>query len=58
MGGEGTIIGTLVGTLIIGVIQNGLIIVGIDPFWQFVAVGVIIILAVLIDQAKERVLSR
>lgn len=53
MGGEGTLIGTLVGTLIIAVIQNGLIILGIDPFYQYVAVGVIIIFAVLIDQLKK-----
>ncbi|GAP13374.1 monosaccharide ABC transporter membrane protein, CUT2 family [Longilinea arvoryzae] len=54
MGGEGTLVGTLVGTLIIAVIQNGLIILGIDPFYQYVAVGVIIIFAVLIDQLKKQ----
>lgn len=57
MGGEGTMIGALVGSLIVAVIQNGLIIIGVDPFWQYVAVGVIIIMAVLIDQAKAKVLS-
>ena len=54
-GGEGTIIGTVIGALIIAVIQNGLVILAINPFWQFVAVGVVIILAVLVDQAKARV---
>ncbi len=56
-GGEGTIVGTLIGALIIAVIQNGLVILGINPFWQFVAIGVVIILTVLIDQAKARVLK-
>ncbi len=56
-GGEGTIIGTLIGALIIAIIQNGLVIIAIDPFWQFVAVGTVIILAVLIDQAKARVVE-
>lgn len=56
-GGAGTIIGTLIGSLIIAVIQNGLVILAINPFWQFVAVGVVIILAVLIDQAKARVID-
>jgi ribose transport system permease protein len=56
-GGEGTMIGTLIGALIISVIQNGLVILGISPFWQFVAVGVVIILAVLVDQARARVLD-
>ena len=54
-GGAGTIFGTVIGALIIGVIQNGLVILAINPFWQFVAVGVVIILAVLVDQAKARV---
>jgi ribose transport system permease protein len=54
MGGAGTIIGTFIGALIIAVIQNGMVILGIDPFWQYVAVGVVIIVAVLVDQAKSR----
>jgi ribose/xylose/arabinose/galactoside ABC-type transport system permease subunit len=54
-GGAGTIFGTVIGALIIGVLQNGLVILAINPFWQFVAVGVVIILAVLVDQAKARV---
>ncbi len=56
-GGEGTISGTVIGALIIAVIQNGLVILAINPFWQFVAVGVVIIIAVLVDQAKARVVT-
>ena len=56
-GGEGTIIGTLIGTLIIAVITNGFIILGVNAFWQFVAVGIVIILAVLVDQAKSRLID-
>lgn len=55
LGGEGRIMGTLVGAMIIAVIQNGLVLLGIDPFWQYAAVGVVIILAVLADQAKYRI---
>jgi ribose transport system permease protein len=54
-GGEGTIIGTLIGALIIAIIQNGLVIIAVDPYWQYVAVGAVIILAVLVDQARRRV---
>ena len=57
-GGEGTILGTVIGALIIAVIQNGLIFLGIDPFWQFIAVGAVIILAVLVDQAKKQLIER
>lgn len=54
-GGAGTIVGTLIGALMIEIIQNGLVIMAVAPFWQFIAVGAIIILAVLIDQAKGRI---
>ena len=53
-GGEGTILGTVIGALIIAIIQNGLIFLGINPFWQFIAVGAVIILAVLVDQTKKQ----
>jgi ribose transport system permease protein len=54
-GGAGTIAGTVIGGLIIAVIQNGLVILAINPFWQYISVGVVIILAVLVDQAKARI---
>lgn len=56
-GGEGTIIGTLIGSLIISVITNGFVILGINAFWQYIAVGIVIILTVLVDQAKARLLD-
>lgn len=49
-GGEGTIVGTIVGALIIATIQFGLVILGVLPFWQYVAVGLVVILAVIVDQ--------
>jgi predicted ABC-type sugar transport system permease subunit len=49
-GGEGTIVGTIVGSLIIATIQFGLVILGVVPFWQYVAVGVVVIVAVIVDQ--------
>ena len=52
-GGSGTIIGTVIGALIIAVIQYGLVFINVEPFWQFVAVGVVIIVSVLIDQTQR-----
>jgi ribose/xylose/arabinose/galactoside ABC-type transport system permease subunit len=56
-GGEGTILGTLIGALIIAVIQNGFVILGVNGFWQYVAIGSVIILAVLVDQARARLIK-
>jgi len=49
-GGEGTIVGTIIGALIIGTIQYGLVLLGVSPFWQYVAIGFVVILAVVMDQ--------
>ena len=53
-GGSGTVIGTVIGALIIAVIQYGLVFINVEPFWQFVAVGVVIIVSVLVDQSQSR----
>jgi ribose transport system permease protein len=52
-GGSGTIVGTIIGALIVAVIQYGLVFVNVEPFWQFVAVGVVIIISVLVDQMQK-----
>ena len=51
-GGKGSILGTMVGALIMGVLQNGLNLLGVPSFWQQVAIGVVLILAVYIDQLQ------
>ncbi|TPW30263.1 ABC transporter permease [Pararhizobium mangrovi] len=53
-GGQGTIIGTVIGSLIIAVIQFGLVFSGLPPYWQFIAVGLVIIVAVVVDQSRDR----
>lgn len=57
-GGVGTMIGTMVGVFIPAVLAGGFVILGLEPFWQQVAVGVILILAVYIDQAKRSARQR
>jgi ribose transport system permease protein len=52
-GGVGNIVGTLAGVLIIITIQNGLVLLNVQAFWQQIVVGAIIALAVLIDQAAK-----
>lgn len=57
-GGEGKISGTVIGALIIGVLQTGLVILAVDALWQFIVVGIIIIIAVLVNQAQEKIEAR
>jgi ribose transport system permease protein len=53
-GGRGTISGTILGLLIIGVLNNGLVLLNVDTFWQQVARGTLLIIAVSFDQLRER----
>ena len=49
-GGEGRVTGTLIGVLILGFLSNGLNLVGVEPFWQYIAEGVVLIFAVALDR--------
>jgi len=53
-GGVGTIIGSVIGIMIPVVLQNGFVVLGIQPFWQQVAVGVVLVAAVYLDQLRRR----
>jgi ribose transport system permease protein len=53
-GGVGTMLGTVFGVFIPAVLQNGFVIVGLQPFWQQVAVGAVLIIAVYLDQVRRR----
>jgi ribose transport system permease protein len=52
-GGEGSIFGTVVGLFIPAVLQAGFVIIGVEPFWQGVAVGTVLIAAVWVDQTRR-----
>lgn len=52
-GGRGRMIGTVVGVLLLGVVSNGLNLYGVSPFWQPIATGLILILAVGLDRARS-----
>jgi ribose transport system permease protein len=54
LGGNGYIGGTLIGALIIGILNNGLNLMGIDSFWQTILRGVVILIAVYVDYIKSQ----
>lgn len=57
-GGAGTVIGTVIGALIIAVLTTGLVMLNVDAFWQFIVVGTVVIVAVLIDQSRDLIIGR
>jgi ribose transport system permease protein len=53
-GGKGSMGGTIIGALIPSILRNGFILVGVQPFWQNVAIGAVLVVAVYIDQVRRR----
>ena len=53
-GGRGTIIGTLIGATIVGVFRNGLTLIGVEVIYQYLVTGILVILAVSVDQLTHR----
>jgi len=53
-GGRGTLIGTLIGAIVIGVFRNGLTLIGVEVVWQYFVTGLLVILAVSVDQLTHR----
>jgi fructose transport system permease protein len=53
-GGRGSVIGTLIGATIVGVFRNGLTLVGVEVIYQYLVTGVLVILAVSVDQLTHR----
>lgn len=53
-GGRGGVGGTIIGAFVIGVLSDGLVLLGVSEFWQIVIKGIVIILAVVVDQIQQR----
>jgi ribose transport system permease protein len=53
-GGRGSVLGTVLGAVIIGVLNNGLVLLNVSPFWQQVVKGFVILIAVVIDKANTK----
>lgn len=57
-GGRGRIAGTIVGAFVIGILSDGLVMMGVSSFWQIVIKGLVIIAAVVVDQAQQKIQNR
>jgi ribose transport system permease protein len=53
LGGAGSMLGTLIGMTILFVVENGLVVINVNPHWQTVAIGLVMILAVMVDMARR-----
>jgi erythritol transport system permease protein len=58
MGGRGSVTGSLIGACVIGVLSDGLVMLGVSEFWQMVIKGTVIVLAVAIDQLQSRLQAK
>jgi ribose transport system permease protein len=57
-GGEGSVLGTLIGAFIMGLLSNGSDLLGANPYWQQVLIGAVIIMAVSFDELRKRRMIR
>ena len=53
-GGRGNVLGTLLGALIVGIFRNGLTLMGVPSIYQWLITGILVILAVAVDQLSQR----
>ena len=52
-GGIGSIGGTIIGAFVIGILSDGMVLAGVSEFWQLIIKGIVIIIAVIIDQVQR-----
>ncbi len=57
IGGKGTMLGTILGTILLSALRVGLIVVGVDSFWQYIATGIIIVIAACFEIIQNKISS-
>jgi ribose transport system permease protein len=54
MGGEGNIFGILIGAALIGVVQNEMVMLNINPYWHKIVISLVLLVAITLDYARRR----
>jgi ribose transport system permease protein len=54
MGGQGSLIGVIIGSLLIGILQNEMIILNIDPYWHTIVISFVLLVAIVVDYVRRR----
>ena len=54
MGGQGCLVGIIVGALLIGILQNEMIILNINRYWHTIAISFVLLLAIVVDYVRRR----
>jgi ribose transport system permease protein len=54
MGGQGSLIGVIIGALLIGILQNEMIILNINPYWHTIVISLVLLLAIVVDYVRRR----
>ena len=54
LGGYGTVIGTLLGVILLGMLSSGLSLLGVEAYWQEISKGLALLLAVVIDEVRRK----
>jgi ribose transport system permease protein len=54
MGGQGSLIGVIIGTLLIGTLQNEMIILNINPYWHKIVISFVLLVAISVDYLRRR----
>lgn len=57
-GGEGGIVGTLIGAALMGVLANAIVLLGISPYWERIIIGAVVITAVMFDRVRDMIQQR
>ena len=58
MGGEGSIVGSAIGAMVVMVLRNGMVLLGVSTYWQQLIIGTVLVVAVIFDVLRKKAEAR